>query len=56
MKCLKIVSFVVMPFYSLEEKTMLAQVPRLKFYQGFSKSFYSFAKEPGKGQVTNTPC
>lgn len=31
------VSPVIMSFYYLEQKTMLAQVPRLKFRQGFSK-------------------
>ena len=38
-----------MSFYSLEEKAMLAQVPRLKFRQGFSKSFLFLCQGAGEG-------
>lgn len=54
------ISFVIVSFCSLEEKTMLAQVPELDFCQGFSKFFlYSFARELGRGRsvgLMNTCC
>lgn len=48
-----------MSFLSLEEKTVLAQVPRLKFHQGFSKAFFiPLPKGLGRAglQVSLTHC